>query len=61
VIEKDITSHRNSIMTLPAFNLEKPPNSSEEILALLFRPMGVEGYGRTGARMFARWLCWRDI
>jgi hypothetical protein len=29
--------------------LEKPPSSSEEILALLFRPMGVEGvYGRTG-------------
>ena len=30
MIEKNITSHRNSIMTLPAFNLEKPPSSSEE-------------------------------
>jgi hypothetical protein len=30
VIEKNIPSHRNLIMTLPAFNLEKPPSSSEE-------------------------------
>ena len=50
MIEKNTTSHRNSIMTLPAFNLEKPSNPSKEILALLFRPMGVDGvYGRTGA------------
>jgi hypothetical protein len=42
VIEKNIPSHRNLIMTLPAFNLEKPPSSSEEILALLFRLLGVE-------------------
>jgi hypothetical protein len=43
VIEKNITSYRNSIMTLPAFNLEKPPSSSEEILALVFRPRGSKG------------------
>ena len=49
MIEKNIPSHRNLIMTLPAFNLEKPPSSSEEILALLFRLLGVERvYGRTG-------------
>src|SRR5271170_5364977 len=36
--------------TVSAANLHQPPTSVEEILAHLFRPMGVDGvFGRTGA------------
>ena len=36
--------------TVSAANLHQPPTSVEEILARLFRPMGVDGvFGRTGA------------
>ena len=37
-------------MTASPAALHQPPTSSEEILARLFRPMGIDGvYGRTGA------------
>jgi hypothetical protein len=37
-------------MTASSAALHQPPTSSEEILARLFRPMGIDGvYGRTGA------------
>jgi hypothetical protein len=36
--------------TVSPANLHQPPTSVEEILARLFRPMGVDGvFGRTGA------------